>query len=145
MAKTRIPAACAAIIVAETVVAAQPPRASAAAEVRAGRLQDVPRSAVARASSSSSVKPDEEPAVADRDGRRNGARLADRCFGRARDLEVVRIREAVADERGLERDDGAAVGERRRDLRRDERRRWATEPLTPAPPFIRAAALPWTL
>ena len=46
----------------------------------------------------------------DRDGRRDRAALADRGLGRARDLEVLRIRQAVADERRLEGDDRAAVG-----------------------------------
>ena len=61
-----------------------PPRGSAAPP--SGRSR---RGAVASASRSASVEPDEQPAVVDRDGRRHGAGLADRRLGGARDLEVL--------------------------------------------------------
>ena len=67
------------------------------------------------------VQADQDPAGVDRDGRGDGAGLADRRLGRMRDLEVLRVRQAVADERRLEGHDGAAVGERARDLGRDLR------------------------
>ena len=67
VAKTRIPAAWAAIIVAETVVAAQPPRAIAAREARAGGLHD--RAPLARSRA---------PELASRRGRRAGARRGSR-------------------------------------------------------------------
>jgi hypothetical protein len=50
---------------------------------------------------------DQQPSIVERDGRGHGARGADRELGRRRDLEVLRVREPVADERRLERDDGA--------------------------------------
>ena len=113
------PRRAAAIIVADTVVAAQPPAASAAAEARPGRLADGPGGAVPRASRSSSARPDQEPPVADGHGGRHGAALADRRLRRAGDLEVLRVRQAVADQRRFERDDRAPGGQRVRDLRRD--------------------------
>ncbi len=57
VAKTAIPAAWAAIIVADTVVAAQPPAAIAAASVGRAALRTEPAGAVARASSDSSSSP----------------------------------------------------------------------------------------
>ena len=55
---------------------------------------------------------DEEPSVADRDGRRDGPGRADGRLRRAGDLDVLRIRQAVADERRLEGHDRPAVDER---------------------------------
>ena len=57
VAKTRIPAACAAIIVAETVVAPQPPEAIAAPRLGRATLRTDPRGAVASVSSSSPERP----------------------------------------------------------------------------------------
>ena len=57
VANTRIPAACAAIIVAETVVAAQPPSLSATAIVGRAALRTEPAGAVASASSASASSP----------------------------------------------------------------------------------------
>ena len=119
VAKTRIPAACAAIIVAETVVAAQPPPASAAREVRAGGLRDGPASAPSqrlerRSPGPTRSRPSWIATVAG-----TAPRLADRGLGRARDLDVLRVRQAVADERRLEGDDGPARRQRGGDLRRD--------------------------
>ena len=67
------------------------------------------------------VQPDEQSAVADRHGRRHGAgRLAHGRLRGRRDLEVLRVRQAVADQRRLERDDRPALGQRRGDLGRDD-------------------------
>ena len=61
------------------------------------------------------VQPDEQRPVADRDRRRHRAvGLAHGRLRRRRDLEVLRIRQAVADERRLERDDRPAVARGRR-------------------------------
>ena len=58
VAKTRMPAACAAIIVAETVVAAQPPRPGRSpGEGRRDALRTDPAGAVASASSAALVSP----------------------------------------------------------------------------------------
>ena len=57
VAKTWIPAACAAIIVAETVVAAQPPPARATARLGRAALRTEPAGAVASASSHWSSSP----------------------------------------------------------------------------------------
>ena len=111
VAKTRIPAACAAIIVAETVVAAQPPSASATARLGRAALRTDPAGAVASAWSAASSSPTRSrPAwIATVAGHR--AAGADGRLGRARDLEVLRVRQAVADQRRLERDDRPALGE----------------------------------
>ena len=113
---TRMPADSAAIIVAATVVAPQPPDAIAAPRFGRDTLRTEPLGAVASASSSSRDRPDEQPALVERDGRRHGAGRPDRRLGRGRHLDVVRVREPVADERGLEGDDGGARGERVGDL-----------------------------
>ncbi len=106
VANTRIPAACAAIIVAETVVAAHPlarraPRRGWGARP-SGRSPPAPSRAPRgpRPSSPTSSLP-----VADRHGRRDRAALADRRLGRAGDLQVLGIRKPVADQRRLEGDD----------------------------------------
>ena len=102
----RIPAACAAIIVADTVVAAQPPAASATARLGRAALRTDPAGAVAsaserRLSSPTSSRPSWMATVA---GTAPGS--PDGRLGGARDLEVLRVRQAVADQRRLERDDG---------------------------------------
>ena len=67
------------------------------------------------------VQAHEQRPVADRDGGRHGAvGLAHGRLGRRRDLEVLRVRQPVADERRLERDDGPALGERGGDLGGDD-------------------------
>ena len=111
VAKTRIPAASAAIIVAETVVAAQPSRASAAARFGRAALRTEPAGAVPSDSRSSGPRPDQHPPVADRDRRRDRAARADGRLGRPGDRDVLGIRQAVADERRLEGDDRPARGE----------------------------------
>ena len=55
---------------------------------------------------------DEEPTVADGHGGRDGPRLAHRRLRRAGDLDVLRVRQAVADERRLEGHDRRAPAER---------------------------------
>ena len=63
------------------------------------------------------IQPHEQPPVPDRDRRRHGAvRLAHGRLRRERDLEILRVRQAVADERRLERDHRPAVREGRGDL-----------------------------
>ena len=119
VAKTRIPAACAAIIVADTVVAAQPPRAIAALRLGRAAFITEPRSAVARACSAAVVEADEQASVVDRDRGGHGAGLAHRRLRRASRPRGCPGSQAVADQRGLERDDGAARGEGGRDLRVD--------------------------
>ena len=57
-------------------------------------------------------------AVEDADRRRHRARLAHRALGREPDLDALAGREAVRDERRLERDDAAAVRRARRAPRR---------------------------
>ena len=117
VAKTRIPAACAAIIVAETVVAAQPPRASAAARLGRAALSTRPGGRRRERLERRVVEPDEQPAVADGHGRRHrpGRRTAASEAGAT--SRFARVRQAVADQRRLERDDGPPGRERGRDLR----------------------------
>ena len=122
VANTRIPAACAAIIVAETVVAAQPPSLSATASVGRAALRTEPAGRGRQRLERLRIQPHEQPPVADRDRRRHGAvGLADRRLRRERDLEILRVRQPVADERRLERDHGPAVGEGRWRPRRPRR------------------------
>ena len=75
-------------------------------QARPGGLADRCRPARSRARAAQPrIQADEDPAVMDRDGRRDRAALADRGLRRARDLDVLRIRQAVADQGGLEGDD----------------------------------------
>ena len=88
--RPRIPAACAAIMVAETVVAAQPPAASAMARLGRAALRTEPAGAVASASSPAgsrptSIRPSWIATVAGMAPAR-----ADRGLGGGRDLEVLR-------------------------------------------------------
>ena len=58
------------------------------------------------------IEAHEQSTIPDRDRRRHRAgRGSDRGLGRRRDLEVLRVRQAVADERRFERDDRAALGQ----------------------------------
>ncbi len=114
-----IPAACAAIIVAETVVAAQPPPVSAAARLGRAALRTEPAGAVARASRAASSRPTSSrpPWTATVAGTAPAARTAaSEAFATSR---FCGIRQAVADQRGFERDDRPALGQRGRDLRVD--------------------------
>ena len=79
VAKTRIPAAWAAIIVAETVVAAQPPSASATARLGRAALRTDPGGAVASARSAASSSPtsNRPPLIATVAGTAPSARTAD--------------------------------------------------------------------
>ena len=117
VAKTAIPAACAAIIVAETVVAAQPPSASAAARLGRAALRTEPAGAVASASSAASSSPTSSrpPWIATVAGTAPPVRTA--ASEAPGDLEVLRVRQAVADQRRFEGDDRPALRQRRRDLR----------------------------
>ena len=56
----------------------------------------------------------------DGDGRRGRPAVADRGLGRPGHLEIGRVRQAVADQGRLERDDRPAVGERGRDIGGDD-------------------------
>ena len=110
------PAAWAAIIVADTVVAAQPPSASAAARLGRAALRTEPGGRRRERLERRLVEPDQEPAGMDRDGRRDRPGRADRRLGRRRDLEVLRVRQAVADQRRFEGDDRPAGRQGGRDL-----------------------------
>ncbi len=123
VAKTRIPAAWAAIIVADTVVAAQPPSARATASEGRAALRTVPAGAVASASRSAATQPDQQPALVHGHRRRDGATLADRGLGGTGDVEVLGVRQPVADEGRLEGDHGAALGQGGLDLGGDEQAR----------------------
>ena len=68
-----MPAACAAIIVAETVVAAQPPSASDAARLGRAAFRTDPAGAVASASSAAASRPTRIRPSWMRDGRGHGA------------------------------------------------------------------------
>ena len=116
---TRIPAAWAAIIVAETVVAAHPPSARAAARLGRAALRTDPGGAVASASRAAVVQPDEHASGVDRDGRRDRAGRAHGGLRCRRDGQVLGVRQAVADQRRFEGDDRPALGERGRDLGAD--------------------------
>ena len=68
------------------------------------------------------VEPDPGLAVDDGDRRRHRAAVAHRGLDLAGDAQVVRAGQAVADDRALQRDDGLAGRECRRDLGVDEQR-----------------------
>ena len=61
-------------------------------------------------------EPEAQVAVDDRHSRGHGARLADRCLAAARGAQVVRRRQALADDRRLQRDHRPARVERSGDL-----------------------------
>jgi len=109
VAKTSIPAAAAAIIVAETVVAAQPPPMSA--RERLGLDAFITPFAVARVTSCPSSRPTmiRPPRMAIVAG--TAPLSANGELGRAGHLDALRVRQAVADERRLEGDDGTARGD----------------------------------
>ncbi len=113
VAKTEMPAACAAIIVADTVVAAQPPSARAAARLGRAAFRTEPAGAVARAMSAASSRPtSSRPAwTATVAGTAPDARTA--ASDARRDLQVLGVRQTVADERRLERDHRPAGGQGR--------------------------------
>ena len=119
VARTRIPAAWAAIIVAETVVAAHPPSAMAAARLGRAALRTDPGGAVASdsmaaSSSPTSTRPAWIATVAGiAPGRTHGVLRS------PRDGQVLGVREPVADQRRFEGDDRTALGERGRDLGAD--------------------------
>ena len=88
----------------------RPPRRGRAGRPCARRRRTAP--------SSASVEPDDDLAVEDADRRRHRAALAHRALGREPDRDALAGREAVRDERRLERDDAAAVARARRAPRR---------------------------
>jgi hypothetical protein len=57
-------------------------------------------------------QPNEQPPVVDRDRRRHGAGLTNGRLGAARNLHVGRVRQAVADQGGLEGDDRSTALDR---------------------------------
>ncbi len=116
VAKTRIPAACAAIIVAETVVAAHPPPASAIGEARPGSLADRPRRRGRQRLEIVVGETHQQPAVADGHGGRDRPGLAHGRLRRPGDLEVLRIGQTVADQGRLERNDRTTGRQRVTDL-----------------------------
>ena len=120
VAKTRIPAAYAAIIVADTVVAAQPPVGEGHREARPGGLADATRRRRGQLLERLGIEADEQLA-------RRGSRPSPASHPPARTAaseapatsQVLRIWQAVADERRFERDDGPTGGHGVGDLRRD--------------------------
>ena len=114
--RPRIPAAWAAIIVADTVVAAHPPPASAAARLGRAALRTRPGRCRGEREQGRLVEADQQPPAVDRDRRRDRAGRPDRRLGRGRDLDVLRVRQAVADQRRFERDDRPALGQGGRDV-----------------------------
>ena len=116
VAKTRIPAAWQAIIVAATVVAPHAAAGDRGAQVPPRDLVD--RAPLGRRQAFELVagQPDQELALVQRDRGRDRAGRPDRRLGCGRDLDVLGVRQPVADERGLEGDDGAAVPQRVGDL-----------------------------
>ena len=104
----RIPAARQAASVPPTVVAPVRPRTAAAARSRGPALS----AEASKRSSSAGVSPTTSSPSSTPDGRRDRAAVAHRLLGGEPDLEPRAGREAVRDERRLERDDGAPLGER---------------------------------
>ena len=105
----RIPTAAAAVSVPPTVVAPTAPCDRADGEVA--------RPELARGGSEAlelrAVEPDPDLPVEHADRRRHRAGRPHGCLAREPDLDAVGRREAVRDERRLERDDGALLLERR--------------------------------
>ena len=98
-------------------MAAQPPSLSATAIVGRAALRTEPGGRGRQRLERRRVQPHEQPPVADRDRRRHGALgLAHGRLRRERHLEVLRVRQPVADQRRLERDHRPAVREGRGDL-----------------------------
>ena len=93
-----------------TVVAPTAPCDGADGEVARAELARVRREALELRP----VEPDHDPAVEDADRRGHGARRPHGRLAREADLDAVGRREAVRDERRLERDDRALLGERGR-------------------------------
>ena len=91
-----------------TVVAAVALWTAAAARSRGPAL----RAEASKRASSRVVEPDHDLAVEDADRRRHRAAGAHRALRGDPDLDPLAGREAVRDERRLERDDAVAAGER---------------------------------
>ena len=95
-------------------------------EARPRRLADRARRRRGQRLEGRLVQADQQPPAVDRHGGRDRAARPDRRFRGAGDLEVLGVRQAVADQGGLEGDDRPALGQGRRDLRRsDDARRVA--------------------
>ena len=118
VAKTRTPAACAAIIVALTVVAAQVAVPSAAARLWRETLS----TPLASRQVGQLLAPQahDQPAEADGDRGRHGPLGAHGGLAGERDLEVAGRRQAVADERRLEGHDPAPRAQRVAHVARDD-------------------------
>ena len=114
VAKTSIPARCAPIIVAATVVAPVPPVARHAA--RSARESLATPFACASVSSVGASRPDVEPPVDHGDGRGHGAGGADLVLDPAGGLEVLRPGHPVGDDGRFERHHRAAFFLRGADL-----------------------------
>ena len=81
-------------------------------QARPRGLAHRPAGAVASAGSAAVVEPDEQPPVVDRHGRRAPRRASRTAASEARrDLEVLRVRQAVADQGRFEGDDRPALGQ----------------------------------
>ena len=81
------------------------------------------RAGIAEAPQLGRAQPDDEHAVEDADGRRDGARGAHRRLGRLPHDDALALREAVSHERRLEADDRPAARQRIGDLGCDAKRR----------------------
>ena len=114
VAKTPMPASCAAIMVADTVVPAQPGRPSTPARFCRETL-GTPLS-LRQLLELRRREANEDASVVERHGGRHGPAGADRLFRAARGGQVVGIRQPVGDERRFEHHHGAAVGQGGGDL-----------------------------
>ena len=113
MANTRMPASAARCAVGRHRRGARAaPRATTTPRSRTLTLTT--SSSPAISSSASSSSPTQGPPVDDGDGRRHGAAVAHRLLDLARDPQVVRARQPVADDRRLERDHRVSAGQRAR-------------------------------
>ena len=117
VAKTRTPASEAAIIVADTVVPAQPPSARASASVAREAFAGDGASAISSSSESDSPTTSRPACTATVAG--SAPAGANLFFRTTRGLDPLRMRETVRDQRRFERDDRPASGQRLRDARRD--------------------------
>ena len=113
-------------------------------ETRPGGLPDRSRRCRGQGGERGLVQADEQPPAADRDRRGDGPGRANRRLGRGRDLEVLRVRQAVADERRFERDHGPALGQGRGHLGLSNRRagRYASVSVGVRPRRLSRAAVP---
>ena len=85
-------------------------------EARPGRLAHRTCGGRGQSREGGIVEADEQAAFVDRDRRRDRAGRPDRGLGRLGDLDVLRVRQAVADQSGFEGDHRPALGQGRRDF-----------------------------